>query len=112
MDQWALASAKSVAVDVHLLTNGLSGCVGLVLANSKQMLLAHVYSDCSENTWDGYQTLLNKMIGRMDAMEPITLKVDGKGGNYEGCLVYSEEVDQTRFVFTQLKAWLAGDFHL
>jgi hypothetical protein len=63
LDQWIVASASK---HVDLITNGLSGCVGLGLISPEQFCLAHVFSDCTEKTWAEYKGQLDILLRVME----------------------------------------------
>jgi hypothetical protein len=63
LDQWIVAS---VSQHVDLITNGLSGCVGLGLISPEQFSLAHVFSDCTEKTWAEYERQLDILLRLME----------------------------------------------
>ena len=52
LDQWVIAGNTSTT---ELLTDGLSGCVALVLESQNSFCLAHVFSGCNQSNWESYK---------------------------------------------------------
>lgn len=60
LDEWIVADSTST----DLLTDGLNGCVAVGLAKGDRISLAHVYSDCTAETWDAYKDKLESALAR------------------------------------------------
>jgi hypothetical protein len=72
LDEWIIVNAPSLGKEVDLCTDGLSGCVGLVLISDKQACLAHVFSDCdSEQKWAKYKAQLERPLAAMQIISPL-----------------------------------------
>jgi hypothetical protein len=88
LDEWIIATTGH---DVELVTDGLSGCVAVILDDSDDCLLAHVFSACNEGNFDAYKTALDVPLQTM-------------GDGIYVTLVRSEENDT--WLSTNLKGWL------
>ena len=83
LDEWILVKRTS---QVGMMTDGLLGCIGLVLYNADFALLSHVYSDCNDTNWNGpagYEAELNAARQELISRGPITgskLVFSGEGG--------------------------------
>jgi len=62
IDQWVIAQTEN---DTVLLTDGLSGCVALVLESDKLFCLAHVSSECNATNWHNYKIQLRTLLTKM-----------------------------------------------
>lgn len=58
-DEWLIATHGSGHV---LVTDGFSGCVGVVLVGNSKCLLSHVYSNCLLKTWRTYKPKIIEML--------------------------------------------------
>lgn len=108
LDQWIAVAgtnpqSQSPGHLVGLNTAGLSGCVAIGLCWGDAVSLAHVYSDCAEQTWlsnrgaPGYLDTLNAAYDECRRMWP-------QADDPSGVVVYSEGTPA--WLPRQLKQWL------
>lgn len=82
LNQWVVANNN----DAELVTDGLSGCIGVVIWTDHQFCLAHVYSDYSNANKANYNHQLSLPVAVMRHR-----------GEIKGCAVaYSDVVDLPR----------------
>lgn len=88
LDQWITVAgtnpqSQSPGHLVGLNTAGLSGCVAIGLGWGDLITLAHVYSDCSQQTWlpngdsQGYLHALNAAFDASRSLRPHVTEPDG-----------------------------------
>lgn len=83
LNQWVVADNAGA----ELVTDGLSGCIGVVIWTDHQICLAHVFSDYGRDSMAAYNYQLDV---------PVAVLRQG-GRAIRGCaVVYSDEVDRPR----------------
>jgi hypothetical protein len=96
LDEWIVADRTRT----DLMTDGLAGCVAVGLAKGDKVSLAHVYSNCTPDTWDAYKDTLDKALtasGMGDLHGSKAVLVCSQGDITEGKSAYLPQ---------QLKGWL------
>lgn len=108
LDEWFAVEgvnpqSKSPERLVGLNTAGLSGCVAVGLGWGDVVSLAHVYSDCTEQTWlsnRGAPGYLQTLTAAYEACQRLRPRVSGPSG----VVVYSEGTPA--WLPRQLQQWL------